>query len=101
MFSTDAFDPYALIISFIFIPILIIYLEQYKLVKKIGAVLICYLIGAGIGNFGLFPDTTETYNQLLNATGKAFIPIKEIKQLLADFSWGRMDEVFLSGEAHT
>ncbi|MEN8247861.1 MAG: DUF819 family protein [Bacteroidota bacterium] len=93
MFSTDAFDPYALIISFIVIPIIVIYLEQYKIVKKVGAVLICYLIGAAIGNFGLFPDTTETYNQLLNATGKAFVPLKEIRQLLAEGTIVKTDAI--------
>ncbi len=46
-----------LIAFFLLAPVLIIYLEgKYSAVKRIGAVLICYVIGAIVGNIGIFPD---------------------------------------------
>jgi uncharacterized membrane protein len=44
------------------VPILVIYLEgKYRVVKKIGGVLICYVIGALIGNLGLLPEGAYAY----------------------------------------
>ena len=51
-----------MIAFFLLAPILIIYLEgKYKVVKKIGAVLIAYILGAIIGNVGLLPEGAYVY----------------------------------------
>ncbi len=50
-----------MIAFFIFIPALVIFLEgKYSAVKKVGAVLICYVLGAIVGNIGILPE--EAYN---------------------------------------
>ena len=47
---------------FLLAPILVIFLEgKYKVIKKIGAVLICYIIGAIVGNAGLLPEGAYVY----------------------------------------
>jgi len=47
---------------FLLTPILVIFLEgKYKVVKKIGGVLICYLLGALAGNLGLLPEDAYEY----------------------------------------
>jgi uncharacterized membrane protein len=46
-----------MIAFFLLAPVLVIILEgKYKIVKKIGAVLICYILGAIVGNTGLLPE---------------------------------------------
>ncbi len=51
-----------MIAFFLLAPILIIYLEgKYKVVKKIGAVLIAYILGAIVGNIGLLPEGAFVY----------------------------------------
>ena len=56
-----------LILFFILTPVLVIYLErQFEIVKKIGAVLICYGIGLFVGNLGLLPHGVEKYQELLS-----------------------------------
>jgi uncharacterized membrane protein len=56
----------ALIILFIITPILVIYLEgKYAILKKIGAVLICYGIGLVVGNMGVLPTGAEKYQNLI------------------------------------
>jgi len=73
-----------LFLFYIIIPVMIIYLEgKYSIVKKAGAVLICYVIGALIGNIGLFPAHSAAYLELLKETGHAFIPFDKIKELFA------------------
>jgi len=55
-----------LIVFFILTPFLIIYLEkQFAIVKKVGAVLVCYGIGLIIGNLGILPEGVEKYQELL------------------------------------
>ena len=55
-----------LIVSFVLAPALIIYLEgKYKIVKKIGAVLICYALGLIVGNIAVLPQGSETYQNML------------------------------------
>jgi len=45
-----------MIVFFLLTPVLVILLEQrFKIVKKIGGVLICYILGALVGNLGLLP----------------------------------------------
>lgn len=57
----------ALIILFIVTPIVVIYLEgKYAVLKKIGAVLICYGIGLIVGNMGVLPHGAEKYQNLLS-----------------------------------
>lgn len=59
--------PYiALIILFVLTPILVIYLEgKYSILKKIGAVLICYGVGLIVGNMGVLPEGSEKFQSLL------------------------------------
>lgn len=71
-----------IIIFFVFAPMIIIYLEgKYKVVRKIGAVLLCYAVGIILGNIGLFPASTEGYIEILK--GAVSLPISEAKELLA------------------
>ncbi len=52
---------------FILMPVLIIYLEgKHKTVKKAGGVLICYVLGAFVGNVGLLPEEAYRYQDLLS-----------------------------------
>ncbi|NQU54983.1 MAG: DUF819 family protein [Bacteroidetes bacterium] len=56
-----------LIIMFVLAPVIIIYLEgKYKVVKKIGAVLICYALGLIVGNIGILPEGSFKYQDMLN-----------------------------------
>ena len=56
----------ALIILFVITPVLVIYLEgKFSIVKKIGAVLICYGVGLLIGNMGILPDGADKYQNML------------------------------------
>lgn len=56
----------ALIILFIITPLLVIYLEgRFSILKKIGAVLICYGVGLIVGNMDVLPEGAETYQNLL------------------------------------
>lgn len=56
----------ALIILFVITPILVIYLEgKYAILKKIGAVLICYGLGLIVGNMGVLPAGAEKYQNLI------------------------------------
>ena len=51
-----------MIAFFLLAPVLIIYLEgRYAIVKKIGGVLICYVLGAVVGNVGLLPEGAYEY----------------------------------------
>ena len=56
----------ALIILFVITPVVVIYLEgKFSILKKIGAVLICYGVGLIVGNMGVLPDGTEKYQNML------------------------------------
>ncbi len=56
----------AMIGLFILLPVAVIYFEgRYSIVKKIGAVLICYAIGLLIGNLGMLPDGAAKYQDML------------------------------------
>lgn len=56
----------AFIILFILIPVFVIYLEgRFSILKKIGAVLICYAIGLIIGNIGILPSGADNYQNML------------------------------------
>src|SRR4030042_7001291 len=54
-----------MIAFFLLMPIVIIFLEgKYKIVKKIGGVLIWYVLGALVGNIGLLPEGAYKYQDL-------------------------------------
>lgn len=56
----------ALIVLFVITPVIVIYLEgRFSLLKKIGAVLICYGVGLIIGNMNVLPEGAEKYQNLL------------------------------------
>jgi uncharacterized membrane protein len=56
-----------LILFFILTPVLVIYFEKrYDIVKKVGAVLLCYAIGLIIGNLNMLPDGVQKYQELLS-----------------------------------
>ncbi|HBE39982.1 MAG TPA: hypothetical protein DDW27_02025, partial [Bacteroidales bacterium] len=55
-----------MIVFFILMPVLIIFLEgKSKIVKKTGGVLICYILGAFVGNIGILPEGAYKYQDLL------------------------------------
>jgi len=57
---------FALIFLAILFPAIIIFLEgKYKIIKKIGAVLVCYGIGLVVGNIGILPEGSAKYQDLL------------------------------------
>jgi len=54
-----------MIAFFVFMPVVIIFLEgKYTIVKKAGSVLICYVLGAFVGNIGLLPEGAYKYQDL-------------------------------------
>jgi uncharacterized membrane protein len=56
-----------LLLFFILTPIAVIYIEKrYDIVKKVGAVLLCYAIGLLIGNLNMLPDGVQRYQELLS-----------------------------------
>ena len=70
-----------IIIFFVLAPMIIIYLEgKYKVVRKIGAVLLCYAVGIILGNIGLFPVPSSAYLEILK--GAVSLPFNEAKELL-------------------
>ncbi len=66
-----------LLAFFIIAPIVILYLEHYfSVMKKIGAVLICYAVGLIIGNAGILPEGAAKYQELLtNITIPLALPL--------------------------
>ncbi|HPC98735.1 MAG TPA: DUF819 family protein [Bacteroidales bacterium] len=51
-----------MLVFFVVTPIIVIILEQkFKMVRKLGGVLICYILGALVGNLGLLPAGAEVY----------------------------------------
>lgn len=57
----------AIIGLFIVVPVLVIYLEsRFSIVKKIGAVLICYGVGLVVGNMGILPEGAANYQDLIS-----------------------------------
>lgn len=56
-----------LIVFFILAPIIILYLEsKFIIVKKIGAVLICYGVGLILGNMGILNEGASKYQDLFS-----------------------------------
>lgn len=57
----------AVIGLFILAPILVIYLEsRFSIVKKIGAVLICYGVGLVVGNMDILPEGADKYQDMIS-----------------------------------
>lgn len=55
-----------LILLFVVAPAFIIFLEgKYKIVEKIGAVLVCYAIGLVVGNIAVLPQGSAVYQNML------------------------------------
>jgi uncharacterized membrane protein len=55
-----------LILLFVVAPAFIIFLEgKYKIVEKIGAVLVCYAIGLVVGNIAVLPQGSDVYQNML------------------------------------
>lgn len=51
-----------MIAFFLLAPVLVLFLEgKYSAVKKVGAVLICYVLGAVVGNIGILPEGAYEY----------------------------------------
>ena len=58
---------------FLFTPVLVIFLEgRYKIISKIGGVLMCYILGAIVGNTGLLPQGAEVYQDWIT---KLAVPV--------------------------
>ena len=63
----------ALILLFVFTPVIVIYLEaRYSILKKIGAVLICYGVGLVIGNMDVLPQGIDN---IQNTITEVTIPL--------------------------
>jgi len=58
-----------LLIAFYFLfPVLVIYLgHNYSIIRKIGSIVICYIVGLFIGNIGILPEGTEGINNILTS----------------------------------
>ena len=56
----------ALIVFYVFFPVFVIYLcSRYNFFDKIGAVIICYIVGILIGNLGILSDITNSPLKLI------------------------------------
>ncbi len=66
-----------LVIFFILAPFFILLLEKhFVVVRKVGAVLVCYGLGLIIGNLGILPEGIEKYQELLmNITIPVALPL--------------------------
>ncbi len=54
-----------MIVFFLLAPVLVIYLEgRFTIVKKAGGVLICYVLGALVGNIGILPEEAYKYQDM-------------------------------------
>ncbi len=71
-----------LALFYVLAPMLIIWLTQkYSWVNKIGAVVIAYGLGLVIGSIGLFPDTSDSYNALVQENSKQFLEADQARVL--------------------
>ena len=72
----------ALILFYFITPLIILYVCHIsKTLKKIGAVVIAYIVGILAGNIGIFPKGSEMFHQL--AGSKMFLPDTEALDYLA------------------
>jgi uncharacterized membrane protein len=62
-----SFQIILMIAFYLLMPVVIIFLEgKYKIIKKIGGVLICYVLGALVGNIGILPEEAYKYQDLFS-----------------------------------
>ncbi|MCP4718791.1 MAG: DUF819 family protein [Desulfobacteraceae bacterium] len=62
----------ALIGFYLFFPVIVIWLcMRYSFFDKIGAVFICYIVGAGLGNSGLLPEAAKGLQDTLSGVSVA------------------------------
>lgn len=55
-----------LILLFVVGPAFIIFMEKhYTLIKKVGAVLMCYAVGLFVGNLGVLPEGSDKYQNMI------------------------------------
>lgn len=66
-----------LVVFYFLLPVLLIYLTHIsKTLRKIGAVVLAYIIGLVVGNIGIFPRPSEALNEILGQ--KAFLPADQL-----------------------
>ncbi len=57
-----------LIAFFLLFPVLVIYLgNTYSYIRKIGSIVICYIVGLFVGNIGILPSNLEGMNDILTS----------------------------------
>lgn len=66
-----------MLVFFLVTPVLVIFFERkYRIVRKVGGVLICYILGAIVGNAGFLPEGSEVYqNWFTNLTVPLALPL--------------------------
>lgn len=73
----------AIVIFYLFIPAVLIWLTtKFKILNKIGVVVLAYAMGLIIGNIGILPKASQVLRELTIASGKAALPKAEIQELL-------------------
>ena len=57
-----------LVLFFLLFPILVIYMgEKFSFIRKIGSIVICYIVGLFVGNIGILPANIEGLNDILTS----------------------------------
>lgn len=71
----------ALFLFYFITPLILLYIcHVSKTLKKIGAVIMAYILGILFGNIGIFPHANEAFHQLL--AGNSFLPYDEALKYL-------------------
>jgi uncharacterized membrane protein len=79
-----------LVLFYILFPVILIRITaKYSLLKKIGAIVIAYMIGILIGNIGILPKGSDGFHQALN--GRSYIPKSEVVEMMANGTLTDMD----------
>jgi len=61
-----------LILFYVFFPVLVIYLcLKFEFLDKLGAVIICYIMGVTLGNIGILPESAANLQDSLSAAAVA------------------------------
>jgi uncharacterized membrane protein len=96
LFSTKtiAMTTFFLILFYFITPFAILYFSKIsKTIKKIGAVVLSYVMGIIIANIGIFPKSSKIFTELL--VGKTFLPKEEALNYL-DQGLITSNDVFLN-----
>jgi uncharacterized membrane protein len=57
-----------LIAFYLLFPVLVIYMgDTYSFIRKIGSIVICYIVGLFVGNIGILPPNLEGMNDILTS----------------------------------